>query len=89
VVGIELNASHLRPLRDGHLTATAVPARIGRTVQVWLISLTDDEGRAICAARCSLAVIDDPNEAPAVAPPVTPPTASPSPTETTTRPNPE
>ena len=60
VVGIELNASHLRGLRDGHLTAVATPVRVGRTVQVWTISLTDDDGRAICAARCTLAVIDAP-----------------------------
>jgi len=71
VVGIELNASHLRSLREGHLTATATPARIGRTVQVWHISLTDDEGRAICEARCSLAVI--------ATPPVTPNDAGASP----------
>ena len=60
VVGIELNASHLRPLRDGHLTATATPIRVGRTVQVWRIALTGDDGRAVCEARCSLAVIDPP-----------------------------
>jgi uncharacterized protein (TIGR00369 family) len=60
VVGMELNASHLRPLRDGHLTATATPVRVGRSVQVWRIALTDDEGRAVCEARCSLAVVDPP-----------------------------
>jgi uncharacterized protein (TIGR00369 family) len=60
VVGIELNASHLRGLREGHLTAVATPVRVGRTVQVWTISLTDDDGRAICEARCTLAVIDAP-----------------------------
>src|SRR5581483_9119560 len=60
VVGTEINASHLRGLRDGHLSAVATPLRVGRTVQVWSISLSDDDGRAICAARCSLAVIDAP-----------------------------
>jgi uncharacterized protein (TIGR00369 family) len=60
VVGIELSASHLRGLRDGHLTAEATPVRVGRTVQVWRIVLTDDDGRAICEARCSLAVLDGP-----------------------------
>jgi 1,4-dihydroxy-2-naphthoyl-CoA hydrolase len=60
VVGIELSASHLRGLRDGHLTATATPVRVGRTVQVWRIVLTDDDGRAICESRCSLAVLDGP-----------------------------
>ncbi len=60
VVGIELNASHLRALRDGHLTAEATPVRVGRTVQVWRISLLDDAGRAICEARCTLSVLGAP-----------------------------
>jgi 1,4-dihydroxy-2-naphthoyl-CoA hydrolase len=63
VVGIELNASHLRSVRDGNLTATATPLRVGRTVQVWSIAVTDDEDRAICAARCTLAVLGAPGGA--------------------------
>jgi uncharacterized protein (TIGR00369 family) len=63
VVGIEINASHLRSVRDGHLTATATPLRAGRTVQVWSISLTDDEERVICQARCTLAVLGVPGGA--------------------------
>ena len=63
VVGIELNASHLRSVRDGHLTAEATPVRVGRTVQVWRIALTDDDGRAICEARCTLSVLDRPGGA--------------------------
>ena len=61
VVGIELSASHLRSLREGHLTADATPVRVGRTVQVWRIGLTDDEGRPICEARCTLAVLGTPD----------------------------
>jgi uncharacterized protein (TIGR00369 family) len=68
VVGIELNASHLRSLSEGHLTATATPVRVGRTVQVWRISLTGDDGRAVCEARCTLAVIDPPPVPPAATP---------------------
>lgn len=60
VVGIELNASHLRPVRDGTLTATATPVRRGRSIQVWEIGLTDDRGREVCRARCTLAVVDGP-----------------------------
>jgi 1,4-dihydroxy-2-naphthoyl-CoA hydrolase len=56
VVGIELNASHLRPMRSGVLTAVATPIRAGRTIQVWDVALSDDAGRAICRARCTLAV---------------------------------
>jgi 1,4-dihydroxy-2-naphthoyl-CoA hydrolase len=60
VVGIELSASHLRGMREGHLTAEATPVRVGRTVQVWRIVLSDDEGRAICESRCTLAVLEGP-----------------------------
>jgi 1,4-dihydroxy-2-naphthoyl-CoA hydrolase len=63
VVGIELNASHLRPMTTGTLTAVATPVRKGRTIQVWDIALTDDDDRAICRARCTLAVIPEPRPA--------------------------
>lgn len=62
VVGIELNASHLRPMRHGALTAVATPVRAGRAVQVWEISLTDEAGREICRSRCTLAVVKMPEE---------------------------
>ncbi|MDH2902394.1 MAG: hotdog fold thioesterase [Actinomycetota bacterium] len=57
VVGTELNISHLRPIRAGVVTATATPIRKGRTVQVWAIVLTDQRGREISVARCSLQVV--------------------------------
>ncbi len=60
VVGIELNASHLRSMRNGTLTAIATPARKGRTIQVWQIALSDEQGRPVCQARCTLAVVDPP-----------------------------
>lgn len=60
VVGIELNASHLRPMRDGVLTAVATPVRRGRSVQVWEVALTDETGRDICRSRCTLAVVPSP-----------------------------
>jgi 1,4-dihydroxy-2-naphthoyl-CoA hydrolase len=60
VVGTELNCSHLRSMSSGVLSATATPIRKGRTVQVWAIDLTDEQGRQICVARCSLQVLKAP-----------------------------
>jgi uncharacterized protein (TIGR00369 family) len=60
VVGTELNCSHLRSMTSGILTATATPVRTGRRVQVWAIDLTDQDGRQICVARCTLQVLDAP-----------------------------
>jgi uncharacterized protein (TIGR00369 family) len=60
VVGTELNCSHLRSMSSGVLTATATPIRTGRRVQVWGIDLTDEQGRKICVARCTLQVLEAP-----------------------------
>lgn len=60
VVGTELNISHLRPIRSGVITATATPIRKGRTVHVWAIEMTDERGRQISVARCSMQVISAP-----------------------------
>lgn len=63
VVGTELNCSHLRSMSEGVLRATATPIRLGRSVHVWGIDLTDQDGRLICVARCSLQVLPAPPSA--------------------------
>ena len=55
-VGIELNISHLRAMKDGTLRATATPVRKGRTLQVWAIELVGEDQQAVATARCTLAV---------------------------------
>ncbi|HEV3212552.1 MAG TPA: hotdog fold thioesterase [Acidimicrobiales bacterium] len=62
VVGIELNANHVRSMREGVLTAVATPVSVGRRIQVWSIELRDQDGRIICVSRCTLAVIELPAE---------------------------
>ncbi len=59
-VGIEINANHLRAKRDGLLTATATPVHVGRRTQVWDVRIADEEGRAVCVSRCTLAVVPRP-----------------------------
>ena len=57
-VGIEINANHVRPVREGRLTATATPLHTGRTTQVWETKIRDAEDRLVCVSRCTLAVVD-------------------------------
>jgi len=57
VVGMEINANHVRPARDGWVTATARPEIIGRTSHVWSIRIEDEQGRLVCIARMTGAVI--------------------------------
>jgi 1,4-dihydroxy-2-naphthoyl-CoA hydrolase len=55
--GMEINANHIRPVRSGTLTATAVPLHRGRTSQVWDVKIVDEQSRLVCVSRCTLAVI--------------------------------
>lgn len=55
-VGVDLNITHLKALRDGTVTATAVPVRKGRTVHVWSIDLVNEDGAQVAVARCTLAI---------------------------------
>ncbi len=59
-VGLELNANHLRAKTDGVVTATATPLHRGRRTHVWDIRIEDEQGRLVCASRCTLAIIDKP-----------------------------
>ena len=56
VVGTDLNISHLRAKQAGTIRAVATPIRKGRSLQVWGIDITDEAGRQVAVARCTLAV---------------------------------
>src|SRR5207302_7566493 len=58
--GLEINANHLRPKRDGQLTGVATPIHRGRTTHVWEIKISDENDKLICISRCTVAVVDRP-----------------------------
>ena len=60
VVGIEINANHVRGVREGLVTGTARPLHLGGSTQVWEIRIEDDQGRLVCVSRLTLAVIARP-----------------------------
>jgi uncharacterized protein (TIGR00369 family) len=56
--GMEINANHLRPFREGTLKAVGRPLHRGKTTQVWEVRITDNAGKLVCVARCTLAVVE-------------------------------
>ena len=58
VVGMEINANHIRSAREGVVRATARAEYLGRSTQVWSIRITDGEDRLVCLSRATLAVLD-------------------------------
>lgn len=55
-VGLEINANHIRAVRDGVVTATAKPLHLGATTHVWDIRITDAQERLVCVSRLTVAV---------------------------------
>ncbi|MEX2590118.1 MAG: hotdog fold thioesterase [Chitinophagales bacterium] len=59
VVGIEINANHLRGAREGEVVFGKVkPRHLGRTTQVWDIEIKNEKEKLVCVSRLTLAVID-------------------------------
>lgn len=57
-VGLEINANHLRSVREGLIIATAEALHLGRTTQVWNIFLYDSDNKLSCISRMTAAVIE-------------------------------
>ncbi len=57
-VGLEINANHIRAVRDGTLTGTATPLHKGRSTQVWSVEILDEAGKLVCTSRCTMAIIE-------------------------------
>ncbi len=60
VVGLEINANHLRAVRSGTVTGTTRPIHLGRSTQVWEIHIADEAGKPVCISRITLAVLPQP-----------------------------
>lgn len=57
VVGQEINANHLKSVREGTIEAVAQVIHQGKTSQVWEIKISHPEKGLICISRCTLAVV--------------------------------
>jgi 1,4-dihydroxy-2-naphthoyl-CoA hydrolase len=56
-VGLEINANHVRGVREGFVTGVARPLHIGRSTQVWEIRITDERDKLICISRLTVAIV--------------------------------
>ena len=55
-VGVEINANHLRSVKEGLVVATAVPLHLGLSSHVWEIKITDTQDKLVCASRLTVFV---------------------------------
>jgi 1,4-dihydroxy-2-naphthoyl-CoA hydrolase len=56
-VGLEINANHIRSVREGKVIGTCRPVHLGKTTQVWEVHVTDEGGHRTCISRVTMAVL--------------------------------
>ena len=56
-VGIELNVSHLKSITNGWVFGRAAAVRIGKKIQVWQITIEDNNQNKVCVGRLTLAIL--------------------------------
>lgn len=56
-VGLEINANHIRGVKEGFVTGVASPLHLGSTTHVWDIKIYDEKERLICVNRLTVVII--------------------------------
>ena len=56
--GVELSINHVRGISEGYVYAKAVPVHMGRTMQLWKITIIDEDNRDISFAKLTTLTID-------------------------------
>lgn len=60
-VGLEINANHIKGVRNGFVTGVARPIHIGGKTQVWEIRISNEQSELVCVSRITMAVLDKKN----------------------------
>jgi len=56
-VGLEINANHLKGVKDGFVYGTARPIHVGRSTQVWEIKIMNEKKELVCISRITIAIL--------------------------------
>ena len=56
-VGLEINANHLKSVKEGPVTGYCTPLHLGKNTHVWDIKIFDTGQKLICVSRLTMAII--------------------------------
>ncbi|MBP2171217.1 1,4-dihydroxy-2-naphthoyl-CoA hydrolase [Erwinia toletana] len=57
IVGLEINANHIRSAREGEVRGVCRPLHLGRSHQVWQIEIFDQQDQLCCISRLTTSVM--------------------------------
>ncbi len=56
-VGLEINANHVRAVRDGIVIATATRLHLGASTHIWDIKIHDQNSKLVCVSRLTVSIL--------------------------------
>ena len=57
-VGLDINANHIRGVKEGLVKGVTKPVHIGKKTQVWEIRILNEKEELVCISRITMAVLD-------------------------------
>jgi 1,4-dihydroxy-2-naphthoyl-CoA hydrolase len=57
-VGLEINANHIKSVKNGCVYGITKPVHIGKKTHVWEIRITNEQQELVCISRITMAIID-------------------------------
>ena len=55
-LGLDINANHLRPVKQGVVIAKAMPISLSKNIHVWQIDIRDEQDKLCCVSRLTLSI---------------------------------
>lgn len=57
-VGLEINANHIKSIREGFVYGKVTPVHVGRSTHVWEIRITNEQDALIAVSKITVAILD-------------------------------
>lgn len=57
IVGVEINANHLKSVSAGYVISITKPVKLGKTLHIWNTEIFDENEQLLCVSRLTVMII--------------------------------
>ncbi len=57
-VGLDINANHIKSVKEGFVIGRVKPVHVGKKTHVWEIKITTEKEELVCISRITMAILD-------------------------------
>jgi 1,4-dihydroxy-2-naphthoyl-CoA hydrolase len=57
-VGLDINANHIKSIKEGFVIGRVSPIHVGKNTHVWEIKITTEKEELVCISRITMAILN-------------------------------